>query len=227
VAYRTSRSIVANIELKKASGLGVVKSLPPLGDGSTETLPNSWSPGDRQILCSYQKSVREAQREGTSTGSWELMLLPADGGKAERFLAGPGNTIDGQISPDGKFVAYASDESSEWEIYVTTFPGANGKWQVSSSGGVEPRWRGDGKAIFFIGPKQLLTEATVSSDGAFSVTGERALFPVHSRPPNSSTDMWTYDVTRDGKRFLVNQAVKPERAPPIHIVLHAAGPVAK
>ena len=155
------------------------------------------------------------------------MLLPADGGKAERFLAGPGNTIDGEISPDGKFVAYASDESGEWEIYVTTFPGANGKWQVSSSGGVEPRWRGDGKAIFFIGPKQLLTEATVSSEGAFSVTGERALFPVHSRPPNSSTDMWTYDVTRDGKRFLVNQAVKPERAPPIHIVLHAAGPVAK
>jgi hypothetical protein len=72
----------------------------------------------------------------------------------------------------------------------------------------------------------MLTEAAVSTDGAFSITGERALFAVHSRPPNSSTDMWTYDVTRDGKRFLVNQAVKPERAPPINIVLHASGSAA-
>jgi hypothetical protein len=155
------------------------------------------------------------------------VLLQADGGKEKTFLSGPANTVNGQISPDGKFVAYTSDESGDWEIYVTTFPGANGKWQVSHSGGVEPRWRGDGKAIFFIGPKQMLTEAAVAAEGTFSITGERALFPVHSRAPNSSTDMWTYDVTRDGKRFLVNLAVKPERAPPVNIVLHAAAPVAR
>ena len=58
---------------------------------------------------------------------------------------------NGQISPDGKWVAYASNESGDWEIYVTTFPGAAGKWQVSRGGGTEPRWRGDGKEIFYIG----------------------------------------------------------------------------
>jgi len=73
----------------------------------------------------------------------------------------------------------------------------------------------------------MLTEATVSTEGNFSTTGVRTLFPARSRPPNSSTDMFTYDVTRDGKRFLVNQTVKPERPPPLGIVLHATGLPAK
>jgi hypothetical protein len=227
VAYRTLRSAEGNIELRKASGLEPVKTLEALGDASNDIVPNSWSPDNRQILCTYQTSARGAQSGRRTKGNCDLMLLPADGSKAVPFLVSPANKINGQISPDGKWVAYASDETGDWEVYCTTFPGANGKWQVSHGGGNEPRWRGDGRAIFFIGPKQMLTEATISAEGTFSVTGERALFPVHSRPPNSSTDMWTYDVTHDGKRFLVNQAVKPERAPPIHIVLHAASPAAK
>ena len=81
-----------------------------------------------------------------------LILLPADGSKPRPFLTSPANKINGQISPDGKWVAYASDESGDWEVYVTTFPGANGKWQVSSGNGTEPRWRGDGKADLFHRP---------------------------------------------------------------------------
>jgi hypothetical protein len=70
----------------------------------------------------------------------------------------------------------------------------------------------------------MLTEAAISTEGSFSTAAVRTLFAIHSRPPNSSTDMWTYDVARDGKRFLVNQAVRPERAPPLSIILHAANP---
>ena len=132
--------------------------------------------------------------------------------------------MNGQISPDGKLVAYSSDEDQHGfsEVYVTTFPDAKTKFQVSHGGGAEPRWRGDGKAIFFIGPRQMLTEVAIFLEGGFSTGAVRNLFPIHLRPPNSSTDMWNYDVTRDGKHFLVNQAVKPDRAPPLNIVLHAS-----
>jgi hypothetical protein len=155
------------------------------------------------------------------------VLVPVDGSKARPFLVGPANQTNAQISPDGKWVAYASDEGGDWEVYVTTFPGANGKWQVSHGGGREPRWRGDGKAIFYIGASQTLTEVAVATQATFSTIGARSLFPIRARAPISSTDVVTYDVTRDGKRFLVNQYVKPDQAPPLNIVLHATGPAAK
>ena len=64
-----------------------------------------------------------------------LELVPSAGGSPTSFQVGPGSQKNGQISPDGKWVAYASDESGNWEIYVTTFPGAAGKWQISRGGG--------------------------------------------------------------------------------------------
>ena len=81
------------------------------------------------------------------------LVSSASGGTGTRFHSGTGSDSNGQISPDGKWVAYASNESGDWEVYVTTFPAATGKWQVSRGGGTEPRWRGDGKEIFYIGPK--------------------------------------------------------------------------
>jgi Tol biopolymer transport system component len=213
IAYRTEGTSEPKIQLKQANGLQSAKNLAAVGDASNDILPHSWSPGDREILCSVQ----------TSKGTTDLMLLPADGSQARPFLSGPANKTNGQISPDGKWVAYVSDETGDWEIYVTTFPGAHGKWQVSRGGGAEPRWRGDGKAIFYIGPRQMLTEAAVATDGTFSTAEVQALFPIQGRPPISSTDVATYDVTRDGKRFLVNQYVKPDKPAPLNIVLHAAG----
>jgi hypothetical protein len=122
---------------------------------------------------------------------------------------------------------YTSNETGDWEIYVTTFPGANGKWQVSRGGGTEPRWRGDGKAIFFLAPKGVLTETDVATEGTFATTGERPLFPIRPRPPISSTDIFTYDVARDGQRFLVNQYIKPDQIPPLSIILNEGGAAPK
>ncbi len=140
---------------------------------------------------------------------------------ATPFQTGPGNQANGMISPDGKFLAYSSDESGDWEIYVTTFPGAAGKWQVSRGGGTEPRWRGDGKEIFYLGPKGMLTAVPVNPRGTFSTGTPTPLFQFHGRSVISSTDVFSYDVTKDGKRFLVNRYVKPERITPLTIVLNA------
>ena len=91
------------------------------------------------------------------------MVVPASGGKGAPLLNGNASESNGQISPDGEWVAYASNETGEWEIYVTTFPGAAGKFQVSRGGGSEPRWRGDGKEMFYLSPSGMLMAVTVIS----------------------------------------------------------------
>jgi len=183
-----------------------------LGEAAT-----SWAPGDRELLAMVRKLDHSS----------DLMIVPADGSKWRPFLTGPGNKAYGQISPDGKWVAYSSDESGESEIYVTTYPVAKGKWQVSRAGGSQPRWRADNKAVFFIAPNQMLTEATVSTDGEFTTTGMRPLFTIRGRAPISYTDLMSYDVSRDGKRFLVNEYVKPDQVPPLNLVMHADRPFAR
>jgi Tol biopolymer transport system component/tRNA A-37 threonylcarbamoyl transferase component Bud32 len=209
LAYRSITASGTALFLKRATGLERERErfTVPAAD---DILPNSWSLDDQQILCTHQ----------TSSGS-HLELVPAAGGNVTQFVSSKGSETNGQISPDGKWAAYASNESGNWEIYVTTFPGAAGKWQVSRGGGTEPRWRGDGKEIFYIGPTGMLMAVPVKSEGTFSTGTPAPLFQIHGRAPISSTDIFTYDVTRDGKRFLVNRYVKPDRITPLTIVLHA------
>jgi hypothetical protein len=180
-------------------------------------VPNSWTPDDQQILCSYQSSA----------GGSHLVLVDVSDGKIKPFIATKASETNGMISPDGKWVAYASNESGEWEIYVTTFPGAQGKWQVSRGGGAEPRWQGDNKEIFYIDPKGMLISVPVSAEGLFSAGAPTRLFPIRARAPISSTDLFTYDVSKDGKRFLVNRYVKPEHIEPLTVVLNAAAGMKK
>jgi Tol biopolymer transport system component len=221
IAYRT----VANgsgLNLKDASGLQPEKSLVKIKNAmknidnadSYDVIPNSWSSEDSEILCALQTNTKE------SLGSI-LVLIPAGGGEIKQFLPNDSSKTNGQISPDGKWVAYASNESGEWEIYVTTFPGAAGKWQVSRGGGTEPRWRGDGKEIYYIGPTETLMAVPVETGGTFSSGAPAPQFQIRGRAPISSTDLYTYDVTKDGKRFIVNQYLKPDHVAPLTIVQHA------
>ena len=211
IAYRSAGGVegYGSVLLKPANGLERERQIFKT-QNSDDIIPNSWSPGDQQILSTHQ-----------SISGDHLELLSAAGGSSHPFQSGPGSQKNGQISPDGKWAAYASDESGEWEIYVTTFPGAAGKWQISRGGGAEPRWRGDGKEIFYLGPTGILTAVPVSTEGTFSTGASTSLFQIHGRAPISSTDVFSYDVSKDGKRFLVNRYVKPERITPLTIVLNA------
>jgi len=212
VAYRNADSDGPTLLLKPVTGLEREKkryTLPPTS--MDDIIPNSWSLDGQQILFTHQ----------ITSGEY-LALIPVAGGEPTRFLTSKGSETNGQISPDGKWVAYASDESGVWEVYVTSFPGAAGKWQVSRGGGSEPRWRGDGKELFYIAPSGILTAVPVNGESTF-VTGTPApLFQIHGRAPISSTDVFTYDVAKDGQRFLVNRYVKPEHVRPLTILLNAA-----
>src|ERR1039457_4240580 len=210
VAYRAAVGEGASLFFKSATGLEREKRRFTVSQ-SHDIFPNSWSLDGQQILCTHQTST-----------DYYLELVPVAGGEPTRFLTSKGSESNGQISPDGKWVTYASDESGNWEIYVTSFPGAAGKWQVSRGGGTEPRWRGDGKEILYIAPNGLLMAVPVSGQDIFATGTPAPLFQIHERAPISSTDVFTYDVTKDGKRFLVNRYVKPEHVPPLTILLQAA-----
>jgi len=212
LAYRNANADGPTLLLKPATGLEREKkryTVPPTS--MDDIIPNSWTLGDQQILFTHQ----------ITSGEY-LELIPVAGGEPTRFLSSKGSETNGQISPDGKWVAYASDESGAWEIYVTSFPGAAGKWQVSRGGGSEPRWRGDGKEIFYIAPNGMLTAVPVNGQGIFATGTPAPLFQIHGRAPISSTDVFTYDVARDGNRFLINRYVKPEHVPPLTILLNTA-----
>jgi Tol biopolymer transport system component len=152
--------------------------------------PVSWSPDGRFLLY--------AAGPGRST---HLLAQPLMGGGAPLpFALSQGHEEEGVFSPDGRLVAYVSDESGRREIYVASFPGPGGKWQVSQNGGTEPRWRGDGKELFFLAPDNRLIALQVRiGEGSFQAGAIEPLFQTRTTGFG-----WRYDVSRDGQRFLVN-----------------------
>jgi Tol biopolymer transport system component len=215
IAYRSIPGHTS-LNLKPAQGLQPSKSILSLNQ-TDDIIPNSWSLDDQQILSTLEPGA----------GGSNLVLVPAAGGKMTPFLTSRDNQSNGQISPDGKWVAYASNESGTWEIYVTTFPTAAGKWQLSRDGGTEPRWRGDGKEIFYIGAKGALTAVPVTTEGTFSTGNPIPLFQTQFRAHVSSTDLYSYDVTKDGQRFLINRYFKPQQVAPLRVVLNSTSELRK
>jgi hypothetical protein len=125
-----------------------------------------------------------------------------------------------QFSPDGRWVAYGSNESGRNEIFVQAFPGPGGKRQVSSAGGTTPRWRKDGRELFYLGAGGQLMAAEVRLSPSFDSQVPTALFQVSLRDyPDRQ-----YDVSPDGTRILVNRISKGTEAAPMTVVLDwAAG----
>ncbi len=112
-------------------------------------------------------------------------------------------------------MAYVSDESGRREVYVQTFPVSGGKWQISTAGGSFPRWRGDGKELFFIAADHKLMAVAVQADSTFQAGQPRALFECHFFAP-----VIPYTVSVDGQRFLVNTPVGEDNAAPATVVLN-------
>jgi len=110
------------------------------------------------------------------------------------------------VSPDGRWVAYASTETGSNEIYVRPFPDANaGKWQVSSGGGINPVWARSGRELFYVDGKNRMVAAEVTTDGGFHVTGHHTLFSLNDRNLYAAANYACYDVSPDGKRFVMLQ----------------------
>jgi hypothetical protein len=157
----------------------------------------------------------------TSRG-YDLSAIPLFGDRNPTpFLAGPFNEVQGRFSPNGRWVAYASDESGKFEVYVRPFPAENTQsTAISIAGGMQPEWRGDGKELFYISADGRLTAVPVVTDAAALRAGEpRALFAVEVPEPIApyQTD---YAVTADGQRFLVNTVVEQPTRPSLTVILN-------
>jgi serine/threonine protein kinase len=155
---------------------------------------------------------------------WDLWFLPMVGSKVDRqpvsFLQTEFNEHLGRLSPDGRLLAYVSDESGTNEVYVRRFPVSDGKTLISVSGGSEPRWDGQGRELFYLAPDTRLMAVTVNLGTKVQIGSTATLFKTHTgRTRNFGFDM-NYTVTRDGQRFLISTVPEGSSAASTTIVLN-------
>ena len=210
IVFSSNRDGVSNIYQRLSSGAGNDE---PLLKSAEPTVPQDWSPDGRFILYNvlFAKTVSD------------LWLLPLFGDqKPTPFVQTEFNEIQGRFSPDGRWVAYVSNESGPVQVYVQSFPTSGGKWQVSTGGGAQPQWRRDGKELFYLAPDRKLMAVEVNGAGSTFVAGvPKPLFETHVNtvfPGFAGTTY--YAVTGDGQRFLVNTLVGDSTPVPFTIVLN-------
>lgn len=207
IAFASSRSGAWDLYQRASSGAGEDELLSASGD---DKFPTDWSP-DGGFIVYHNPSPM--------TG-WDLWVLPLSGDPTPTpFLQTEFTEVLGTVSPDGRWMAYTSDESGAFEVYVRPFPASGGKWQVSIDGGAEPKWRQDGREIFYVAPDNKLMAVPTSTGPAFDSGLPKVLFEM--RVPEITLPFpRTYVVAKNGQRFLVNTIVKDATSSPITVVLN-------
>ncbi|HYL35863.1 MAG TPA: protein kinase [Bryobacteraceae bacterium] len=225
IAFSSDREGVMNIYQKPANGAGSEELLYKSGE---EKDVQDWSRDGKFLLYTSLDP---------KTGA-DLMALPMDDGAAASRPASHQpipvvrtefNEAEGRFSPDSRWIAYRSNESGRNEVYVQPFPPAagGGKWMVSKNGGVQPRWRRDGKELFYVAPDGKLMAVDVSTQPVFKSGVPQALFDTRiygGGVVNAGAARW--DVSPDGKRFLVLSLVGSEGSEAMTVVLNWTAMVA-
>jgi Tol biopolymer transport system component len=210
VLYTSNEKLFFSLYLKNADGSGSAQNV--MDFGTPQQGPWDWSRDGKYVLVRKEREL------------WYMTMPDA---QAHPLLQSQSLIRNAQFSPDGKLVAYASSETGTWEVYVSPFPGFGSKWQVSRGGGEEPRWRRDGKELFYLAPDGRLMAADVKTGAGFEVGFPSVLFVTHPRQPISAMDFFSYDVTADGQRFLVNTKVDTSNSAPLSVILNWAAELEK
>ena len=165
-----------------------------------------WSPDGRFLLFWYQGPT-----------SADLAATSADGaGEPFPIATGPGMDIDARFSPDGEWLAFQSDETGRAEVYIQDFPDGARRRQVSTDGGLEPSWRGDGRELYYISPEGALMAIAIDLDDEITAGRPRELFRLDAATTARGIEA-AFDVSADGERFLVGYT-PGERAQAITVV---------
>ena len=178
-----------------------------LADSDDDRFPEDWSPDGRYV--SFNAIPAQGRR------NTELWVLDVAARKVFPFETEGSEQGASRFSPDGRWLAYGSDESDRYEVYVRAFPGPGGKWQVSSNGGGFPTWRRDGKELFYLTLDNKIAAVPISGGSTLQAGKPAVLFPVH--PSGFRT---VYDVSADGRRFLVNSLPADQGSPPLEVVVN-------
>ncbi|HXM23390.1 MAG TPA: protein kinase [Terriglobales bacterium] len=193
--FASNRELKFDLYLKDTNGAQEEKVIPQDGP---DRFPTDWSRDGKYVLY------------GRGPDLWFLTFPEL---RATQFLKAASTLKTGRFSPDGKWVAYSSNESGRWEIYVTSFPEAHGKWQVSNTGGDQPRWRGDGKELFYLSTDSKIMAVPVKTGSNFDAGTPTALFQANPREMVATSELFSYDVSNDGQKFLVNASLKTAMTP--------------
>ena len=177
--------------------------------------PKDWSRDGKYILYEERTKARKL----------DLWVLPMTGDrKPVPYLVTPFIKTQAKFSPDGHWVSYVSNESGTREVYIQPFPmGSAGKWVVSNGGGSQPRWSHDGKELFYFTPDETLMAVDVNtSNGTIQLGIAKPLFhaPVLGGTGGAPGSAWRWDISADGKRFLINTALDDTATLPITMLLN-------
>jgi Tol biopolymer transport system component len=179
-------------------------SIAPISRPSFPQIPGDWHPSGSHVA--FEEQTRE-------TGSNVVVLDISGAGKATPFVNTRFNETSPRFSPDGRWMAYVSDEAGTPDVYVRPFPGPGEAHRISSGGGANPRWRRDGRELFFVAGQQVMAVA-VSAAQRFAAGTPIARF---DRKPARIID---YDVARDGQSFLINSEITGPETKPITVVVN-------
>ena len=206
-----SKDLKGQLSLHQKSSMGGGADELLLAASGNPLAPMAWSPDGRFLMYSDRRQV---------TGG-DLWVLALDGKQQPSvFVNSKFEERQPQFSPDGRWVAYSSDESGRHEIYLRPFPASSGQFPVSTTGGMAPRWRKDGKELYYIAPDSRLMAVSVAANGGPPQLGAPvALFQPRilygGTLPIGIT--WQYDVAQDG-RFLINVAASDAVTAPITVI---------
>jgi eukaryotic-like serine/threonine-protein kinase len=207
IIFSSDREGAFNLYQKASSG---ATSETELFQSGTDKIVTDWSADGRFIL--YENLDPKTK--------YDLWALPLFGDrKPMLFLQTPSNEHQAEFSPNGKWVAYTSDESGKSEVYVQSFPASGGKSLVSTDGGADPRWRQDGKELFYLSPDRKLMAVPVNGETTFEPGVPKGLFQTRV-PALTVYDRNLYAVTKDGQRFLINTLVDETISSPITLELN-------
>jgi serine/threonine protein kinase len=174
--------------------------------------PSGWSSDGRLLF--YDSTDPQ-----TGGDIWALPLV----GKPEPYpvVRTAADEHYGTLSPDGRWLAYISNETGAYEVYVESFPATGFKRQVSTQGGFEPQWRRDGKELFYLAPNQMLMAASVKSNPTtLEVSPPTTLFPTHVKWMEIQAVAHHYAAAPDGQRFLISSATDEAQSAPVTVELN-------
>ncbi len=180
---------------------------------SFNSQPTDWSRDGRYIV--YASLIKT---------NWDLWFLPMTGAETDRkpvrYIESEDNEHQGRLSPDGRWLAYVSDESGDRnEVYVQSFPTSGDKKRISVGGGTEPKWRGDGRELFYVTADGRLMAVSVTPGATLEFAVPEELFRIRIVRQVLGVS-GSYASTQDGQRFLVNTLTEESNSVPTKIVLN-------
>jgi dipeptidyl aminopeptidase/acylaminoacyl peptidase len=169
----------------------------------------SWMPDGRSVA--FDEQDPETNRD--------LKLLSlGDKPESSVLLATPFDEQSPEASPDGRWIAYVSNETGRAEVDIRPASGSFEQWQVSTTGGQQPRWRGDGRELYYVAPDGFLMAVAIETQPVFRPATPRKLFRLPERPERDTPIF--EDVTPDGKRFLLNVPVTAHSTVGFHMIVN-------